>query len=426
MPVIYKLYEQTSILEKQPSNMFRYSISASVAGFKLSEVEVLSYVEKRFFEYYKFPIRLLSVIVNAKMYYDILSQITPDKPWIPVNISIDMVVTQSSGETNTEVRVPFMQLDMMGMCNKTKVSKDFLNKSTQEDGLDTSYVLRIALFDIADLNSTRSGIVAGNIRNKNIDQLIEYGFHRCEPNNKIRLAYAPSDNKANIPHLILRALGFKDYLKFLDDEYGIYTSRYNVWVENNVYYILNTEKSDPNMAKLYGGENDDKITINVYSQINKPTGFYNVEVKDNHLFYNLLQNDCIEDDLSVDNIMRPVNVTINSNGQIIGSNVSSNNLESISGDIKVTGGRQRTINKANRNPKFQATITIGDLPIYVQPYTLVEYIADNRLGKCMIKASSQIFEKGTLVSVLRIKSYDDFMEYGVEEKKTGKDLDRIK
>lgn len=427
MPAQIKFYDNVNILKGVPDNKFKYSVRPNIYGYEVGEIEVISYTESRMFSEYRFPKRILTVVLNPQMYYDILSKITPDKPFIPVTLNIDLVYTKSQGNQNIESKVPFIQASYMALCDKTKASKDVIrriNNDSSESGLDQVYILRLALFDIDDLNATRNGIVAGNIGNKNIQSLIEYGFKLCKISDNIKLAIAPPDNTAVIPKLILRALGFPDYIKFLDDEYGIYTSRYNLYIENNTCYILNTEKNDEKMASLYGGIVDDKIFINVYPNADMPEGFYSVELKDNHCYYNIFQNSLVEDEISLQNITVPVDYTINSDGKIVKSGISQNPLETLSPRVSVTAGRKRTITKSNKNPKFSGTVTIEDLPIYVQPYTQVRYISNNRIGNCMISRSIQIFTKGTCTTQLYLKSFEEFMDYTVEPKQTGKGLDK--
>lgn len=425
MPAKYNFYENLGSLSKQVHTYFRYEIDASIYGERLSEFEIISYSEERNFLSYLLPKRILEVVLPPQVYYNILNKITPDKPFIPVTMNINMMYHINRGDDkNVEARIPFMQAEFLGLSDKTKASKEILrtkrNADSHDEGLDQVYILRLALFDIDDMNATKYGVVSGNIKGKTIEELIKHGFNACKGKSKVKLKYNKPDNKSTINNCILRATGFMDYLKFLDREYGIYESNYNVYIENGVLYVLNTEKTDKALAKECNKNGTEEIYINAYPNTNLPQMFYSFEVKDGHCQYNIAQTNLVDDEISIDNVMRDVEYTINSKGDVSKSGVSKMKLETISPTVKVDGGRHRTVTKKNRNPTFASTILIEDLPVMVDPYTIVRYLSNNRIGFCSIISSIMIISKGTMTSQLHIKSYEKFMEYEVKEKQTNK------
>ena len=419
----YTFYDNLAALSKSAHTQFKYEVSVSLYGEKVSEYEVISYTEERNFNNYLLPKRLLEVVLPPMVYYNVLSKITPDKPFVPVTMNINLVyyINREASETNITARIPFIQAEFMGLTDKTKASKELLKTSRNADshdtGLDQVYILRIALFDLDDMNLCKNGVVSGNVKGKSIEELIQYGFKVCKGNNKVELKMNKPDNKSVIKNCIVRALGFKDYIAFLDKEYGIYKSNYNIYVEDSICYLINTEKTDKEFAKQCSQKNDE-IFIYAYPNTNLPQTFYSFEVKDNHCQYNISQNNLVDDEISLDAIMRPVEYTINSKGDINKSTVSKSKIESISPTVKVVGGRHRTISKENRNPSFSTTVLIEDLPVLVSPYTIVRYVANNRIGFCNIISSIMVISKGTMTTQLHINSYEKFMEYEVEPKKT--------
>lgn len=429
MPQKMTFYEATNLIKDKTNAHYKFSVKPKIYDLPVANMEVMSYTEHRDFENFMFPIRILTLILTPEDYFNILQKITPDKPFIPVTINIDCTLIETVGDTETTVEVSYMQGEYMGLPEKTKVDPEIIkkqrNNDSHDEGLDQAYVLRISLWDLDDLQFAKSGVVSGNLGIQTPESLIRYAFSVCKGDKKCVLALAPPDNKTAAKGVIVRALGFLDFLRFIDKEYGVYTSNYNVFVENGVVYVLNTEKNDTGMnAAASKGQLDDKIVIHVYPNVDVPINFYGVELVENHYRYILLKNNLIEDDLAIDNIMRPVDMTVNSDGKLVKSGVSTNPLETISPVIKVDGGRSRGITKANKNPKFAASIKIDDLPIHVEPYTIVRYVADNRVGDCMVRSFTQVFTKESCSTDLRIKSYDEFMEYEVKEKQVGKNLDK--
>lgn len=420
------LFTSSNIISTRAKMDFNYRFYVSIMGIKISDKQVLSYVNDRDFENYMYPKRILSVLLFAKDYYEILSKVTPDKPFVPVTMQIKITPVQK--ELGTQVTASFLTGEYTGMIDKTRVSEDILVESKPNVkahvSLGNLYKLNIALFDFDDLNFAKEGTISGNFGSgKKVDDLIKYAFNTCKGKNKCKLMLAKPDNKNPLKNCIISSQGFLDFLKFIDTEYGVYTSKYHVYLENGTCYILNPEKTDTGMNKEIEGTFDDKIDIQVFRNVNYPVNLYGVSLKDDHYSYSVFGNNLVETDISVGAMMRPIELTINSDGAISKSKESEKKKETISPTVKVNAGRTRGVTKENRNPKFQAKIILDDVPVHVMPYTVVHYMADLQ-GDCMVSRVTNIYTKGKCVTELYIKSYEPLLEYKVPDSQKGASPDK--
>ena len=420
------LFTSSNIISTRAKMDFNYRFYVSIMGIKISDKQVLSYVNDRDFENYMYPKRILSVLLFAKDYYEILSKVTPDKPFVPVTMQIKITPVQK--ELGTQVTASFLTGEYTGMIDKTRVSEDILVESKPNAkshvSLGNLYKLNIALFDFDDLNFAKEGTISGNFGSgKKVEDLIKHAFNVCKGKNKCKLMLAKPDNKNPLKNCIISSQGFLDFLKFIDTEYGVYTSKYHVYLENGTCYILNPEKTDTGMNKEIEGTFDDKIDIQVFRNVNYPVNLYGISLKDDHYSYSVFGNNLVETDISVGAMMRPIELTINSNGAISKSKESEKKKETISPTVKVNAGRTRGVTKENRNPKFQAKIILDDVPVHVMPYTVVHYMADLQ-GDCMVSRVTNIYTKGKCVTELYIKSYEPLLEYKVPDSQKGASPDK--
>ena len=420
------LFTSSNIITTRAKMDFNYRFYVSIMGIKVSDKQVLSYVNDRDFENYMYPKKILSVLLFAKDYYEILSKVTPDKPFVPVTMQIKITPVQK--ELGTQVTASFLTGEYTGMIDKTRVSEDILVESKPNAkahvSLGNLYRLNIALFDFDDLNFAKEGTISGNFgSDKKVEDLIKHAFNVCKGKNKCKLMLAKPDNKNPLKNCIISSQGFLDFLKFIDTEYGVYTSKYHVYLENGTCYILNPEKTDTGMNKEIEGTYDDKIDIQVFRNVNYPVNLYGISLKDDHYSYSVFGNNLVETDISVGAMMRPIELTINSSGTISKSKESEKKKETISPTVKVNAGRTRGVTKENRNPKFQAKIILDDVPVHVMPYTVVHYMADLQ-GDCMVSRVTNIYTKGKCVTELYIKSYEPLLEYKVPDSQKGASPDK--
>ena len=88
------LFTSTNIITERSKMDFNYRFYVSIMGIKVADKQILSYVNDRDFENYMYPKRILTVLLFASDYYEILSKVTPDKPFVPVTMQIKITPTQ--------------------------------------------------------------------------------------------------------------------------------------------------------------------------------------------------------------------------------------------------------------------------------------------------------------------------------------------
>ena len=121
------LFTSSNVITTRAKMDFNYRFYVSIMGIKVSDKQVLSYVNDRDFENYMYPKKILSVLLFAKDYYEILSKVTPDKPFVPVTMQIKITPVQK--ELGTQVTASFLTGEYTGMIDKTRVSEDILVES---------------------------------------------------------------------------------------------------------------------------------------------------------------------------------------------------------------------------------------------------------------------------------------------------------
>ena len=400
-------------------NRFTFLVEAKLNGINIGNDEIIYYSVNRKFETHRYPTRVLCLALPPKTFASVLKGTTPDKPYINVHLKISYIENKDDG--TTKINKTMYTGVYKGIVDKSSPAS---NISETEDDLDQVYRLRVALFDDIDLTAFSGGTVSGMFNSIKVEGIIKYAFESCRKSGKLNLAAANPDNTGIIKSLAIKPMGFIQCMEFLDKEYGVYSSDMNIYIENNVVYLLNTQKSDSGMGAILSDPKVGKIIVEVQPKEVAMPSFYDMVNVDGHSKYNIFDNNTIVDDISAENIVRATTVTINSDGTTSKTKGSDKVLDHISSEIRVEDGRNRAVTKGYRNPKFSATISIQDLPVEIFPFSVVRYLANKRVGDCMVSESLEIFSHGSYTHQLKIKSYDELMEADIQESKAGKNMNR--
>lgn len=400
-------------------NRYTFFIEAKLNGIEIGNDEVEYFSISRKFETHRYPARVLCLTLPPKTYTNVLKGTTPDKPYVNVHLKVSTIENKDDG--STKIQKTMYTGVYKGIVDKSSPASDI---SSTEDDLDQVYRLRVALFDDIDLSAFSGGTVSGMFNSIKVDGIIKYAFESCRINGKLKLAAANPDNKNIIKSLAIKPMGFIQCMEFLDKEYGLYSSDMNIYIENNVVYILNVQKSDSGMGAILPDPKLGKIIVDVQPKEVAMPSFYDMVDVDGHKKYNIFDNNTIIDDVSAENIVRATTVTVNSDGTTSKTKGSGVALDHISSEIRVEDGRNRAVTKGYRNPKFSATINIQDLPVEIFPFSVVRYMANKRVGDCMVSESLEVITHGTYNHMLKIKSYDELMDADIQESKAGKNMNR--
>ena len=391
-------------------NKYEYILRGSIGDTKFYNKNILLYSVLKEFLSNRYPIRIVVLMLPAQAYYNILQDVTPDKPY--ANVKLDVLCKYDADKSNTHIQQYVLNGEYFGVLDKTYVNPNILH---DDDLLDNVYKLRVALFNKSDLELANKGTVSGFFNNITVEGLIKHAFDRCKSSAESRIVISAPDNTNVIPNVAIRPNGFFQFLDYIEHEYGMYEGGYNAFVENGVCFILNKNKSDLGLGDTYAGSEDDKITIRVISSNHPNPQMLGVYKTDGQLAYVVYDNNLVTTETTNDTVMTPIDVCINSNYSTITSPPVK--YEGISDSIYVSETRQRSIPKSTRNPKFKANIKIVGLPMDIKPYTVVRFVSSNCSGDCLVSKFSTYWSYGTFVNEITIVSYDELFEFNMKESK---------
>ena len=132
MPQKMNFLTATNLVGDKTKMDFSYKFTVSILDKKIPDAFVLSYFYDRDFLNYMYPKRILKVLLLPQDYYDIVSKLAPDKPFVPVTITIDVTARQSEiNMTPVHVTASYLQGEFTGIVDKTKVDSTVLKTAQQ-------------------------------------------------------------------------------------------------------------------------------------------------------------------------------------------------------------------------------------------------------------------------------------------------------
>lgn len=120
----------------------------------------------------------------------------------------------------------------------TDKEQDKINES--QESINREVARRVFLYK-EDFNLFTNNYINTVAKNVNISDLLAYGFDICVKEGHM-MYLSPIDNTITYDQLIIEPKGFLQLLKTLDDEYGIYLTKLNVFVIDKTVYVINTNK----------------------------------------------------------------------------------------------------------------------------------------------------------------------------------------
>lgn len=120
----------------------------------------------------------------------------------------------------------------------TDKEQDKINES--QESINREVARRVFLYK-EDFNLFTNNYINTVPKNVNISDLLAYGFDICVKEGHM-MYLSPIDNTITYDQLIIEPKGFLQLLKTLDDEYGIYLTKLNVFVIDKTVYVINTNK----------------------------------------------------------------------------------------------------------------------------------------------------------------------------------------
>lgn len=245
----------------------------------------------------------------------------------------------------------------------TDKEQDKINES--QESINREVARRVFLYK-EDFNLFTNNYINTVAKNVNISDLLAYGFDICVKEGHM-MYLSPIDNTITYDQLTIEPKGFLQLLKTLDDDYGIYLTKLNVFVIDKTVYVINSNK-DFKVA-----DNIKPIDIKIAKSTNlmSPT-IRNIDEETNSMVLNI-DNLIIDDVLSEHHIGFESNIT-SSNKLVSPKGLAIDNNQIIIGDKILY---KEKLQKDTSNPLRRYAFKADDILFDINPLQTWNIIDEN-------------------------------------------------
>lgn len=227
----------------EPTAVNKYQINVEIGDIRLVDTDGIGITYKEICDYAKnnFPIRILTLTVNADTYHKINSlpkeEINGFKDL--VKIQIDAHPLSGDGFLNK----PFNDGEFYGMMKTSDSSNDYQSMIDPESSAykssatDFKTEINITLFRNTELRFATSNKLNTLYNNSTLTQIFFNSFVKTNPN--IKLVVSKFDHNPNLGILPLRNMSFRNMIEFLEFEVGFYKTDYMMFLDYNIFFFLN-------------------------------------------------------------------------------------------------------------------------------------------------------------------------------------------
>ena len=245
----------------------------------------------------------------------------------------------------------------------TDKEQDKINES--QESINREVARRVFLYK-EDFNLFTNNYINTVAKNVNISDLLAYGFDICVKEGHM-MYLSPIDNTITYDQLTIEPKGFLQLLKTLDDEYGIYLTKLNVFVIDKTVYVINTNK-DFKVA-----DNIKPIDIKIAKSTNLMSStIRGIDEETNSMVLNI-DNLIIDDVLSEHHIGFESNIT-SSNKLVSPKGLAINNNQIIIGDKILY---KEKLQKDTSNPLRRYAFKADDILFDINPLQTWNIIDEN-------------------------------------------------
>ena len=245
----------------------------------------------------------------------------------------------------------------------TDKEQDKINES--QESINREVARRVFLYK-EDFNLFTNNYINTVAKNVNISDLLAYGFDICVKEGHM-MYLSPIDNTITYDQLTIEPKGFLQLLKTLDDEYGIYLTKLNVFVIDKTVYVINTNK-DFKVA-----DNIKPIDIKIAKSTNLMSStIRGIDEETNSMVLNI-DNLIIDDVLSEHHIGFESNIT-SSNKLVSPKGLAINNNQIIIGDKILY---KEKLQKDTSNPLRRYAFKAVDILFDINPLQTWNIIDEN-------------------------------------------------
>lgn len=245
----------------------------------------------------------------------------------------------------------------------TDKEQDKINES--QESINREVARRVFLYK-EDFNLFTNNYINTVAKNVNISDLLAYGFDICVKEGHM-MYLSPIDNTIAYDQLTIEPKGFLQLLNTLDDEYGIYLTKLNVFVIDKTVYVINTNK-DFKVA-----DNIKPIDIKIAKSTNLMSAtIRGIDEETNSMVLNI-DNLIIDDVLSEHHIGFESNIT-SSNKLVSPKGLAVDNNQIIIGDKILY---KEKLQKDTSNPLRRYAFKADDILFDINPLQTWNIIDEN-------------------------------------------------
>lgn len=245
----------------------RYTLTVDINGFKYigKEGTRIEYIELTDYDKNIYPVRVLTIHI----------------PYVDVHAILHGEKTVSNGRTLYDINLLAQPLDNQAFQNKPFVDGKFKailrdgdvdNDITESLSDDSRYVqkeqeeyeipLTFYLYRQEELLYNQSTINL-IVNNPSLSGLWMNGFHMANP--KLKAVVSKFDhNPVGLGMMVIPSMDYKQFLSYLEMEFGLYKTDYMEFIEHGIYFLLNKS----NNVNVKYKELEYKINVNVSRSLN--------------------------------------------------------------------------------------------------------------------------------------------------------------
>jgi hypothetical protein len=349
---------------KKPSVDFLFATEIKIQDVEIPYMYFESLVVKKNFLDYRFPFMVLTMNMPPKIFYEILRDVDISDPVVKVNLNTFYKATDleedspfrlhSSGEYLGVIDTPYLSYSPFSDGEPTERG---ISQAQQEN-----QVMRIALYKKKDINAFKYDYINTVMKNFTVLDALGYGFNTAT-NGDMKLIISPPDNTTSYKQDLIAPMGFYQFVRYLDNEMGIYDTSYNIFIDDGVVYILN-KKNDHGIKLKSTDEYEKTIKIKTIAADEGPKQ-NSLDMRDDWTYYVLEEND-IKNELILERFGNVESIVSNIDPELTGP-VGPRPYD----EINVLEMKSNRF-KHHKKTKFDTELMdvyLGNLPLDVKPYT---------------------------------------------------------
>ena len=215
-------------------------------------------IRKNYYEY-RYPIYILNISLPKEKLYKILKNVEISNPVVGVKLSIRCLDLENPEDQGRE----YLKNEFIGIVDESyfnyipETQWENIREGASEYEYDEGRI-RIALFKKVDINAFKHGYINNVFKDFDMATLIAYSFKETT-DGSLDLYLSPPDNERVYKQDLFVPMGFLQFMNYIDREFGIYDTGYNLFIDDNKAFIMN-KKNDHGIKledDIYDEEEDD-------------------------------------------------------------------------------------------------------------------------------------------------------------------------